>query len=95
MTLVLEEIAGGKNEENFAGRSLLAAALASSVVFAMTKGAPSLFVDSNLALTWRFFWMSPVVAVLWLGQAGLAFQYLTLVFPRALQTFACFRDRSN
>ena len=82
VTLVLEEIAGGKNEENFAGRSLLAAALASSVVFAMSKGAPSLPVGSDLALSWRAFWMSPVVAAV-AGSAGLAFQYVTLAF-RAL-----------
>jgi CIC family chloride channel protein len=79
VTLVLEEIAGGKNEENFAGRSLLAAALASSVVFAMSKGAPSLPVGSDLALSWRALWMSPVVAVV-AGSAGLAFQYVTLAF---------------
>jgi chloride channel protein, CIC family len=79
VTLVLEEIAGGKNEENFAGRSLLTAALASSVIFAMSKGAASLPVEGNLALTWRTFWMSPVVAVA-AGLAGLAFQYITLAF---------------
>ncbi|HEY5769024.1 MAG TPA: chloride channel protein [Terrimicrobium sp.] len=77
VTLVLEEIAGGKNEENFAGRSLLAAALASSVVFAMSKGAPSLPVGQDLALSWRALWMSPVVAVA-AGSAGLVFQYVTL-----------------
>ncbi len=33
VTLVLEEIAEGKNQHKFAGRSLLAAALAASVVF--------------------------------------------------------------
>ena len=53
VTLVLEEIAGGKNEENFAGRSLLAAALASSVVLAVSDGAPSLPVAPNLQLSWR------------------------------------------
>ena len=79
VTLVLEEIAGGKNEENFAGRSLLAAALASSVVFAVSKGAPSLPVGSDLALSWRALWMSPVVAVV-AGSAGLVFQYVTLAF---------------
>lgn len=82
VTLVLEEIAGGKNEENFAGRSLLAAALASSVVFALSRGAASLPVGMDLALSWRALWMSPVVAVA-AGSAGLAFQYVTLKF-RAL-----------
>lgn len=77
VTLVLEEIAGGKNEENFAGRSLLAAALASSVVFAMSGGAPSLPVGSGLELSWRALWMAPIVAVV-SGLAGLAFQFVTL-----------------
>jgi CIC family chloride channel protein len=81
VTLVLEEIAGGKNEENFAGRSLLAAALSSSVVFALSKGAPSLPVGNDLPLSWRVLWMSPVVAVV-AGSAGLAFQYLTLAFRK-------------
>lgn len=81
VTLVLEEIAGGKNEENFAGRSLLAAALASSVVLAVSDGAPSLPVAPNLQLSWRALWMSPVVAVV-AGLAGLAFQSLTLSIRR-------------
>lgn len=79
VTLVLEEIAGGKNEENFAGRSLLAAALASTMVFAMSKGDASLPVGSNLALSWRVLWMSAVVAVV-AGLAGIVFQYVTLAF---------------
>jgi chloride channel protein, CIC family len=77
VTLVLEEVAGGKNEENFAGRSLLAAALASSVVFAMSQGAATLPVEADLALSWKAFWMSPVVAAV-AGTAGLGFQYITL-----------------
>jgi chloride channel protein, CIC family len=81
VTLVLEEIAGGKNEENFAGRSLLAAALASTVVFTMSGGAASLPIEANLPLSWRALWMAPVVA-LTAGLAGLAFQYLTLAIRR-------------
>jgi CIC family chloride channel protein len=77
VTLVLEEIAGGKNEENFAGRSLLAAALASSVVLAVSGDASSLPVGPALPLSWRALWMAPLVAVV-AGLAGLAFQYLTL-----------------
>ncbi len=77
VTLVLEEIAGGKNEENFAGRSLLAAALASSIVFALSAGAPTLPVKADVALSWRALWMAPVIALV-AGAAGLAFQYLTL-----------------
>jgi CIC family chloride channel protein len=81
VTLVLEEIAGGKNEENFAGRSLLAAALASSVVFTLSGGVASLPVGADLPLSWRGLWMAPVVALV-AGLAGLAFQYLTLAIRR-------------
>ena len=92
VTLVLEEIAGGKNEENFAGRSLLAAALASSVVFAMSKGAPSLPVGSELALSWRVFWMSPVVAVGGgVGRPG--FSICDSGFSRAMQDVRLDPDR--
>jgi CIC family chloride channel protein len=77
VTLVLEEIAGGRNVENFAGRSLLAAALGSSVVFALSEGVPSLAVAPDLALSWRAFWLSPVIAVV-AGMVGVAFQYITL-----------------
>jgi len=77
VTLVLEEIAGGKNQNKFAGRALLAAALASSVVYALTDGAASLPIGPDLPLSWRVLWLSPVVAVV-AGAAGLLFQGATL-----------------
>jgi CIC family chloride channel protein len=77
VTMVLEEIAGGQHQERIAGRSLLAAALASAVVFALSKEAPSLLIPPELPLSWRTFWMSPVVALVG-GAAGLAFQFITL-----------------
>jgi len=77
VTLVLEEIAGGKNQNRFAGRSLLAAALAACVVYALTSGAASLPIGADLPMSWRVLWLSPVVAVV-AGAAGLLFQYLTL-----------------
>lgn len=77
VTLVLEEIAGGKNQNKFAGRALLAAALASSVVYALTDGAASLPIGPDLPMNWRVLWLSPVVAVV-AGGAGLVFQRVTL-----------------
>ncbi len=77
VTLVLEEIAGGKNQNKFAGRALLAAALASSVVYALTQGAASLPIGPDLPLSWRVLWLSPVVAVV-AGTVGLLFQAATL-----------------
>ena len=68
-------------QKNFAGRSLLAAALASSIVFALSKGVPSLPIESNLTLSWRGFWLSPVIAIV-AGAAGLAFQYKRWPFAR-------------
>jgi chloride channel protein, CIC family len=77
VTLVLEEIAGGKNETAFAGRSLLAAALAACVVYVMTSGAASLPIGADLRLDGAVLGLSPLVAIV-AGGAGLAFQFLTL-----------------
>ncbi len=77
VTLVLEEIAGGKNQNKFAGRSLLAAALASFVVYSLTDGAASLPIGPDILMTWTAFWLSPVVALV-AGLAGLLFQWSTL-----------------
>ncbi len=77
VTLVLEEIAGGKNQNKFAGRSLLAAALASSVVYALTDGAASLPIGPDLPMSWKVLWLSPLVALV-AGAFGLVFQWLTL-----------------
>lgn len=84
VTLVLEEIAGGKNQSRFAGRSLFAAALASSVVFWLTDGAAALPIGSDIAMDWRVLWLSPVVAVV-AGSFGLAFQYFTLRLRRSMR----------
>lgn len=77
VTLVLEEIAGGRNEEKFAGRALLAAALAASVVYVLTNDAASLPIGAKVAMSWKILWLSPVVALV-AGVAGVAFQWLTL-----------------
>ena len=90
VTLVLEEIAGGKNEENFAGRSLLGCRARFQHGFRHVEGrSQPPHVSQILALSWRGFWLSPVVAVV-AGSAGLAFQYVTLAIPRAKQAFACY-----
>ncbi|MBN8708169.1 MAG: chloride channel protein [Verrucomicrobia bacterium] len=77
VTLVLEEIAGGKNQHKFAGRSLLAAALAASVVFFLSHDQASLPIGKDLLISWKVMALSPVVAV-FAGFCGLAFQYFTL-----------------
>ncbi len=77
VTLVLEEIAGGKNQNRFAGRSLLAAALAASIVYWLTNGAAALPIGPGIAMSWRVLWLSPLVAIV-AGAFGLAFQYFTL-----------------
>ena len=77
LDVMLEEIAGGKNETAFAGRSLLAAALAASVVYALSSGAASLPIGADLRLDGAVLALSPLVAIV-AGGAGLAFQYLTL-----------------
>lgn len=77
VTLVLEEIAGGKNQNKFAGRALLAAALASSVVYWLTDGAASLPIGPDFPMSWKVLWFSPLVAVA-AGCVGLVFQWSTL-----------------
>jgi len=86
VTLVLEEIAGGKNQNRFAGRSLFAAALAASVVYWLTNGAAALPIGSDIAMSWRVLWLSPVVAVV-AGVFGLAFQYFTLRIRKYMHFF--------
>ena len=90
MTLVLEEIAGGKNEENFAGRSLLAAALASTVVLVVSGGAPSL--PSQPTSTELARALDVASSCSDCGLAGLAFQYVTLAIRRQVQAVASCRN---
>ncbi len=82
VTLVLEEIAGGRDEAKFAGRALLAAALAAAVVAFFGNGKPSLYLGPDLPLNWKALWLSPVVA-LCAGGAGILFQWATLGLRKA------------
>jgi CIC family chloride channel protein len=77
VTLVLEEIAGGKNQNKFAGRALLAAALAASVVYSLSGGAACLPIGEGIPLSLEVLWLSPVVAIV-AGLSGLLFQWSTL-----------------
>lgn len=77
VTLVLEEIAGGRDQAKFAGRSLLAAALAVLVVYLIRGNHPAFPLGANVPLEWRTLWLSPVVALV-AGGAGIAFQWSTL-----------------
>jgi CIC family chloride channel protein len=77
VTLVHEEIAGGRDQAKFAGRSLLCAALAVFVVYLMMGNHPALQLGRSVPLNWHAIWLSPVVALV-AGVAGLAFQWSTL-----------------
>ncbi|MEO8206738.1 MAG: chloride channel protein, partial [Chthoniobacterales bacterium] len=77
VTLVLEEIAGGKNEDKFAGRSLLAAALAVFVVYLLIGDRAAFPISLQYSLSSQVFWLSPVIAVA-AGIFGLVFQKITL-----------------
>jgi chloride channel protein, CIC family len=84
VTLVLEEIAGGKNQNKFAGRSLFAAALASSVVYALNDGEACLPMGPDMPMHWKVLWLSPLVALV-AGAAGLLFQWTTLGLRKRCQ----------
>ncbi|MGH8046159.1 MAG: chloride channel protein [Chthoniobacterales bacterium] len=77
VTLVLEEIAGGRDQSKFAGRSLLAAALAVLIVYIMMGNHAALQIGRHVSLSPAAIWLSPVVAIV-AGLAGLAFQWCTL-----------------
>ncbi|MEO8826780.1 MAG: chloride channel protein [Chthoniobacterales bacterium] len=81
VTLVLEEIAGGKNEDKFAGRSLLAAALAVSVVYWLIGNRAAFPITVQYPLRWPVLWLSPVIALI-AGVLGIAFQRFTLNLRR-------------
>lgn len=84
VTLVLEEIAGGKHQRQFAGRALFAAALAGGVVYALSRGTACLPVGPAIPLNLKVFFLSPLVAVI-AGGAGLFFQWSTLGLRRRCQ----------
>ncbi len=77
VTLVLEEIAGGRNQAKFAGRSLLAAALVVLIVYLMLGDHAALPLGREVSLGWHALWLSPVVALV-AGLAGIGFQFSTL-----------------
>ncbi|CAN5410101.1 H(+)/Cl(-) exchange transporter ClcA [soil metagenome] len=77
VTLVLEEIAGGRNQNKFAGRALLAAAMAASVVYALSRGAACLPIGPDLPISWKVLWLTPIIALA-AGGAGIFFQWSTL-----------------
>jgi chloride channel protein, CIC family len=84
VTLVLEEIAGGRDQNKYAGQSLLAAALAATVVYALSGQTACLPIGANLVLSWKVLWLTPVVAVT-AGLAGLVFQAITLPLRRRMK----------
>jgi CIC family chloride channel protein len=77
VTLVLEEIAGGRDQAKFAGRSLLCAALAVLIVHMMMGDHAAMPIGRDVALNWHAIWLSPFAAA-FAGAAGLGFQWTTL-----------------
>jgi len=77
MTLVLEEIAGGRMAKRISARCLLAAALAVYMVYLFTGQRLALPTGPGIPVTTSVFWLSPVVALV-AGFAGILFQWLTL-----------------
>ncbi len=84
VTLVLEEIAGGRNQAKFAGRSLLAAALAVMIVYLLMGDHPALPLRGSIPLQWRALWLSPAVGLA-AALAGLVFQACTLWLRGAMK----------
>ena len=78
VTLVLEEIAGGRNEEKFGGRALLAAALAAVVIHFYSGDQAALPVTADLTPTTRSLWLAGAVALA-AGLMGVAFQKSTFL----------------
>jgi CIC family chloride channel protein len=77
VTLVMEEIAGGKDAQKFGGRSLLAAALAVLVIHLMIGDMAALPLDSDMIPTVRSLYLAVLVSLV-AGGLGLFFQWGTL-----------------
>jgi CIC family chloride channel protein len=82
VTLVLEEIAGGRYEKQFAGRALLAAALAVLMIYLFMGDRAAFPLTEGLPLTTAALALSPAVA-LFAGLAGILFQWATLAVRSA------------
>ena len=77
VTLVLEEIARGRNQEKYSGRSLLAAALAVAVIHFLSGDRAALPIHYNLIPTTQsFFWA--IAISFFSGLFGIVFQQTTL-----------------
>lgn len=77
VTLVLEEIADSQNMDKYAGRCLLASAIAVSITYLITGDRAVLPIEGDLPMRWRVFWLAPLVAV-FAGLIGIFFQWATL-----------------
>jgi CIC family chloride channel protein len=77
VTLVLEEVAEGNNMNKYAGRSLLASAVAVSMIYLMVSDTAALPIQEDLPMRHIVFWLSPLVAI-FAGLVGIFFQWATL-----------------
>ncbi|MFV0336821.1 MAG: chloride channel protein [Chthoniobacterales bacterium] len=77
VTLVLEEITNGKDEDKFSGRALCAAALAVTVIYFTLGHEAALPVNFMILPTSECFWLAIPVSLI-CGLLGISFQSLTL-----------------
>ena len=77
VTLVLEEISGGRDIEKYAGRTLLASALAVSMIYLLMGTAAALPIEETIYMRKVGLWLSPIVAI-FAGLVGVFFQWATL-----------------
>jgi chloride channel protein, CIC family len=77
VTLVLEEIAESQSMDKYAGRCLLASAIAVSMVYLLVGNLPIFPISGDILMRWEVFWLAPLVAFL-ASLVGIFFQWATL-----------------
>jgi len=85
VTLVLEEIAGGKHERRFAGRALFCAVIAVLVLYLFTGDLADLQLKDTYRMNWVVVSLSPLVAIV-AGISGILFQGYTLELRKRMKT---------
>ncbi len=81
VTLVLEEIAEGRNMNRYAGRCLLASAVSVSMVYLLAGDIAALPIKENIFMKESVLWLSPIIAI-FAGLAGICFQWSTLLLRK-------------
>lgn len=85
VTLVLEEIAEGRDLDKYAGRCLLASAISVTMIYFITGNAAALPINGELPLKWEALWLSPLAAI-FAAMSGIFFQWATLSLRKAFKS---------